>query len=763
MKVSNQRGSSLMTLVVTVSMLSILGMSILALTLSHFQLQQVKKKEIFSIYAVESGLEKAYAGMMQMVQEESKAAHEDAKTKTLAELEKQRIQYEKYKQYQEDDESEYAELPAFYKEDGTINEDTVKTWSSERYRESYASLMNGEITTIATTQKDGWAEFLPESISNDLPTTDNKAESGKRVNVQIDVDNVSGNYKPFTTTPDPVAVMELPIKSTYQQKDLKEHNIKATLKIGIPPYEASLSQLGQVDPKTPDILLTKALTAENNIVVNGGSVDVKGNIYAKGTGLTTEDYSGVVVGNKDVAKIDAQLKVNGQVVTGSSLHTGYGQSKIEVTGNVYAKSVGTDPVIGGSNIKVTGNVSTKNDLSLNGEKSIVQIDGNYYGFSDGSETANPTANSSSSIILNSADVGEVEGSKLEITGQVFIAGVAFSNVPDDADKEVESGTSIALLGNERAYGTFLKKKTMEDYLINTGDAEKFEGNNICFEEKLPLLIAEKYGCGKDANGDPQTFNSKDRADYFYYAAKQDRKLRLTTPDAAIINFGGTDGVTFTTIDSVKYSLGATIFNNDVFPATPNVDDLEETKKTIRNDYNKQVNKFGDSSTGDLLVQDTIDNHFNFANTADFSSADVAGVDVSAVNKLTIVRTNNDIVHVRGSNAGTTGITTPSSNVFDFSNSSIVEGVIVSTGDVYFLGDVQFKGVVITKGSIYFDGNSKITNDATTTVNIKETIKNTPALRRGFGLTAPLNPFFNDEQDTNNLRQIVRMENWRVVE
>ncbi|WP_435791655.1 hypothetical protein, partial [Clostridium sp.] len=300
--------------------------------------------------------------------------------------------------------------------------------------------------------------------------------------------------------------------------------INATYEINIAKYNVQYNLLPTQIVKIPkNPAWSKALMVNGDMKINEGSVII---------GKESEDSdldsnnTGIYVSGKetgiDLQNNTASLKVIGNVVTNKNLMLSYDaintttNNNVEVNGNIYARNIiiakktTTDEqsddtseleAIGGEIHTVgidairDGSVYLMDDLEINRGISTVDIAGSYYGVSDGSEGERNNSDNSSAIIINTEDIGnkkEVDKdgnifidpisyeSNLTIGKNLYIAGTSYIKLADD--KKYQTGESISIVGNYRAYTEPLTNPTNP----------QFKKDSVIFEYIDPLTLVTKY-------------------------------------------------------------------------------------------------------------------------------------------------------------------------------------------------------------------------------------------------------------------------------
>ena len=823
---SSKKGSTLVMVLVTMSVLSIMGIAILSLALMNFKVQEIEKKRRFALYAAEAGLEEAYALTAQKVQETNDMATNNAKNDLDLEVKSQRAQYQAWLEAQHsedpDDDDDYS-LPEFYTSSGALKEEVVTAWVEKRHRELYVKRLQG----YEETEEQGLKEIIERKSENNQwgQNLELAKQNGKEQNPPT-LRLLEETYTPFFTTEqelsslDENSKMSFVLQSNYTHKDGMQKEIEVTLKVGIPKYNLPFAVQTKVAKLKPNILWTKALAAGRNIEVTGGEVFVQGDVYAFGTKPSNsrsinnnEDFGGIIVGKDE---IKGALNIQGDVATNSYIHSLFNNSTIDINGSVYADSIVIHEGVDRSNITIRGQANTRDDIELNGTKSKIHIMGDYYGFTDGSEdsqsegVAENIHSQSSSIIINSSDIGR--GSSLQIDGQIFLAGTVFVDLSTEkngvyVERGYKTGESVSIKGNYLAYGKYLNDSFLRSYFGE--EAKKFRVDNIFFEAFDPLVMARAFWSEQTKEDgsieiEPQAFTTFDSADYFYYAAKQEERELQTEEiqeEDKWINLGGTQGIVFNDNDEenskIIYSLGATISNGRVYPKKIGL------QGSIENDiklpkwkrYYNQIVQLGNLALVNDLLNDSeedsltipeesniMQNRFQFSSDYSSKTQDTYENEVIAVNK------SYAPIYIYGN-----GSTAVAGDLrWDFSNEDAkIKGVIVSKGDVHFIGAINFSGTVITEGDIIFEGQGikRIENRSMESIqHIANTIYSTEALRNGFApeeivqtnfITLPndLNKdengnivvydskaMFDDEgkKKYNSIKEIVKFTNWKLI-
>lgn len=528
-----------MIVLVVMSVLMILGTAMLSLALSSYKFRALEQNKKTSLYASEAGLDEAYEIMGKFVQygieQGNKAVGEyDKNFESLIKVERYKVEHEKP--------SDYID------KDGIITNSTVADDRKRVFEEGYkvSTIQSSTINYMeddirldincydkgaAVTEK-GYKDFIETGLSSGqgIFSPDDKLSQGGinnlvkqlnsylyKINVALDdkKENIKVDAKKITEIFDGDNPIVIRIKSSYTHNSIPKI-ISATYEINIAKYNVQYNLLPTQIVKIPkNPMWSKALMVNGDMRINGGNVTI-GNVNEGGA--SDANNTGIYVAGKetgiDLNNSSSILKVIGNVVTNKKLILSYNgentseNKNVDVTGNIYARNVIIDKntVTQGNGTSVLeakggkiytskiddirdGSVYIMDDLEINGEKSTVDIAGSYYGVSDGSEGARNNHDNSSSIIINTEDIGNrvdknnnilTNNSALTIGKNVYIAGTSYINLSNNI--KYQTGESISIVGNYRAY---------TEPLTNPSNTQ-FREDNVIFDYLDPLTLVTRY-------------------------------------------------------------------------------------------------------------------------------------------------------------------------------------------------------------------------------------------------------------------------------
>jgi hypothetical protein len=459
-----KRGSTLVVVVVTMTIIFITGTAILSLTASNYKMRINESKRLQNLYEADSGLDVVENIIIKTAQEAIKYA--DKKVK---------------EEFTKSDINNSDEINSLFK-------DKFYEFLSLNKKDNldimqYLILNKKVITTV---NDDGSVDLESyREVSEDKDYIIEIPEDGYLVNTN------GGEIENIT----------IDIKSTFETKDEELKNkrtVSSRFTIVAPEYNADISVI-DIYP----VFDGKAITADGDMKAEGNAeLSISGDIWIKGQdsslnydnpSFTFDKYNGGIELN------NIKFNIDGNIYTANTFHLNNGvKENSEVNGDIYAKNIYIGKDLNStisSNNKITfkKDVIVNNDLAMNTTNSSIIIENNFYGINDKTtdpSTANTALNSSSIIVNESA------GSELIVNKDSYILGVAYLNATDFQGNKYQTGESVAVKGNYLAY------TDVEDVL----DGE----NNVTLKYYTPLQLLESINGSSDTNT---------KADYFieYYS------------------------------------------------------------------------------------------------------------------------------------------------------------------------------------------------------------------------------------------------------
>ncbi|SMB95014.1 hypothetical protein SAMN00017405_0310 [Desulfonispora thiosulfatigenes DSM 11270] len=739
-------GSTLVLVLFFLSILSMLGITILSVSTVNLKMKVVDKNAKNSLYLAESGLQEAYAEIGKVIEKGIDVGNEkvDEKLNEFIEEEKKKEEESREKAALDpENKIEIYESP-YLTDEGFIDQErlekdkknTMINWFREGYTTSVnekleGTILNGKNYNIVDKDIDSSNAQVsiiePISLyqiinqeSEDSEKEPDAEESKDKIENEI-VDEKIKEYRNYQIT----------LLSEFTHKEI-EKDVRATFILKVPDYRAAYFSDYTVVQLDENILWKKSLTTEKNIFVEDDNVTIKGDIYAYGTAENGSTKGGIIVGNEGKG---VNLSVyNGQVATNEYLLTNDSNSSITLNnGDLYCKILEIPEKT--KNCAVTidkGTVNTLDDIELNGENAKIVINGSYFGFTEGSNSSHHEE--SSSIVINSPDLGS--GTSLKITGEeipgydtetsqlvgndyysekyndknnkifgygIIIGGTGYiSELKDELDQkyDYQTGESVCIKGNYVAYTQYLKDLTRKG---------KFHPDNIIINYFPPLFLANKYFL---SGGTEELYTVVDKSEYFQHYKNDYYGLNL--------NLGSENGLQ---LENVRHSTGVYISKNNIFSSKYN-NDIASIFTEKNEDYQYYVNKMSDPQVVTLSNEGRV---FNGLGTRTMIT------DQFAFTNNIIINEANELIRIN--NSPDISITI---------NEDIKKGIIITKGDVYIKGKVNFRGTIVAEGNIYFQdkGAKKITHDEN---YLRQTISKNETLRDQFKNNGKTQSFVTDSK------------------
>ena len=486
-KLKNNKGSTMLMLVMSVSIISVLGVAILGVTLMNYKIKKANTDMKYSFYMSESGLDRAYAAAYAVILDSIDEANKKAQ-KTIDE----EFTNDKLMEILLNDDP--AEINDKLEVDDAAGEYTFK--------QSY----------IDEQAKIAFEDKYMEEIEADIEAALLGVGYGGSGDDEILTISLSPpNFGAFN----PITPLTIPVSSEYENKAsdiVRKTNVDIV--IGVPDYNKSYTVVTQTMEVNP--YWTKVLTARN-LNINSDDTSFNGEVFV---------YKDTNVGISANVEFKKDLAVKNHINLDA-----YGvlNSRNVYTNGIYLKGAGakfTADKEEDSSVSYSG-VMVEDDLELNAAGQVVTINGPYYGFAT-SLLREDTDNSA--IIINHKDA------KLKITGDLFLYGTSY--IKDIANKYA-TGESLSVKGNYIAYTTGLNS---DDVSGITGGEELVE-DKIIFDyysyTPLPRL-AERFkdGGGELAVSDKAKYlkaYSKNHSDSLFLGSEDAEgwSIKLTGPEKAL--------------------------------------------------------------------------------------------------------------------------------------------------------------------------------------------------------------------------------------
>lgn len=714
----SKKGSTLVLVLVTLSILSILGTAIISLSVINFKMKIVDKNAKTSFYLAEAGLEEAYAFIGKEIEGAIDAGNKSVKDNLSEFIENERKK-ERFDPPEETTLKELDDSVFIIGIDGygEVDQEKIIPVIEEWFRLGFANHINNNLADELGSHSYGNVDLENDLLNHSYGNVDNADDSITKVKVEGETKvykthapiRIASNGKPSSAVdmkqgkPVPYEIMVL---SSFKHNNITKQ-VKGRFTIKIPKYNASYYVKNVKAELDENILWKKAITTENNLYITGENVTINGDVYAYGTKPSnlkeSREFGGIVVG----AEKKGSATINGDAVTNSYIHTNYDDSKLIINGNAYCNSLVVQEETSGSSIIVQNSTYTKDDIELNGRKARIEIDGDYYGFSDGSnkkekpnkEKPNKekvTHDESSSIVINSKDIEQSNGSSLKIMGDTYIGGTVYIDL---ADVNYQTGESVSIKGNYRAYTEKLSGIADDP---DTTDEDESRYNNVELGSYPPLVLADKFS-------DEKEMTAIDKSKYFSYSSKaKPQNLKLGTSSSIDIN-------------NIEFSTGAYITKGKVSSSEiGNIGEMLHTLQAKQEEYKEHVNNMSDESESDSdervhIRNGVSDHHGKFSFDEEIDLVEDIRIDASGtekiIKKVVYVNKGSNDLYIIGSK-GSKDVRGSNYKIIDVSGAEGIDGIVITEGNVYLRGQLNYRGTIAAEGNVYIEDNQPkaITND-----------------------------------------------------
>lgn len=544
-KLFNKKGSTMIMLVIAIAVISLLGTSILAVTLLNYKIKLANTEMKAAFYLSESGLDKAYANAYDLIVRGVQKA--DEKADSFVDDFTPEKMYELIEEGKTTGDFTYL-LPK------ASGEDIVYSYDENAIQEEAKRIFEQEYKDVIL------AEGVHGSEDDIADVLRNASDADLIVEVTNEPLSFSGN------------TMTVGIESEYTSDKGTKKTTAVNLIVDLPKYNESYT----VETKIVDVnpFWLKALAAENLNIYNSstfkGNVYVEENLNVNSAGINPRFNNNLAVrgytGSGDYLNENKGIRLNASSTTNVS--------------NVFAKNI----LLTASGAKFRADslgskIYVRDDMEINSNNQTVYINGSYYGFSDGSGSSTP--DTSSGININ-----ETSGLNLTITGGLYLHGTSYVDVYNASGYKYQTGESLSVKGNYRAY-----LQPLLNYSLSGGK----DLRNIGFTDYGHLRLADYF-----TDGSPLIYAHK--ADYINYY--QSEYGGLTIP--AGINISGTTRTLGSAINGgVLTPASYDPFNA---AHRKDFDDAEKeyNKQTERLGYDKDVD--GNNITGSLTFSNQINNN-----------------------------------------------------------------------------------------------------------------------------------------------------------
>ncbi len=651
--IKSSKGSTMIIVLMVMLILSLLGTTLISISVSNFKMKIMQQNLKTTIYLSESGLEQAYELIGEAIEDSIIEGND------YAEMQSTQFIEDELKKFETDEEGNLIRESKWVYINGKIREEKqddyeekLEDWFTKGYKRAFNDYEKKEEGNYKSL-----INLLKTSINYSSPSSD--INTNKPIIELVSETETPNIFEKFTEDSDKNDTYIITLNSKYIHENI-EKTLQTKFVIGVPDFKGQYYVMNKV--KWDEHMLGKVITTEGNLNILGDNVNITGDIYAYGTLEPDEDKieenGGIVVEGKEV-------KISGNIYTHGFIHTNKAYASLTIDGNeIICNTLAIQKNADNSIINIedtSGGVATLytlDDIELyGGGNSQINIKGNYYGFSYGSSGHDQ----SSSIVINSPSIGERNGSRLKIEqdngeGEVVLGGTVYINAMYNGNK-YQTGESVALRGNYYAYTQTMTGLTGDDAIYNKSNIEK--------EYYEPLYLVNSL----INEGRKMTAEDKSKYIYLYY----NNVDKLKDEDKRLIQ---THGVI---LENVIHNVGSIV--NDGTMGTAKTDLLVQLYlDSYRDKYNNYVEGMGIYG---ITSRVKINDRFTF--NQNLGSKNINDGEIIWVNN----NEGEDIV---------------------IPSNSDIDGLIITRGNVIIESNVNYTGVIIAEGNITIEDDVNLIYD-----------------------------------------------------
>lgn len=470
-----KKGASLLVVVAMMAILSVLIVSLLAMTTSGYKLRVDSNNRVEGFYGADSGLEISE----KVLQDYLKANIETSNKAVSSSLDVD----EKNKEFKKS-------FNKFIIEGG-------KSTKLPLY--DNPTLISGEYEYKPLIEEIAINEYYKKFDRKDVST--------ENVKLYYTTDINKSNYQeliyPVTLSEETMALIKgfrLELESEYK-KNSKTRRVAVKFNIDIPDYGKAISK---ADSSSPDIFDYIFAVDGNYELRAGGTVSVLGDIWVKGRETKSDNLienkykNGIVLkSGSDIYK-NPNITWDGNIATASNLEVSDVNLNIGTNGTgahkIFAKNLVVNTE---NNSNLFGNsldVYLYNDFVYNSKSSKLNMK-NLYAINDINNYQNNVTTGdkldeserSSSMIINSNDFGQ--GSNINIGNDMYVLGSSYL----DLTKPYQTGQSVVINGISSPYTV-----RYDDYIYNYDEKGKVhiidtdqQGNELDIFKKADLVLKKR--------------------------------------------------------------------------------------------------------------------------------------------------------------------------------------------------------------------------------------------------------------------------------
>lgn len=523
-----------------------------------------------------------------------------------------------------------------------------------------------------------------------------------------------------------------------------------------------------------------ALIADDQITIAGSGVEVIGSAYAGYNGINTNHSTTSFVGSNIVTRGDIRLEPGSHMTIGNSATRTWAENIVT------ASDVGSDP----STLTLNGNCYVADDLTLNGKNTTVNLNGNFYGYNfkedyTGAASAD-RADFSSSIVING------EGSRLDMTGleYLYLAGRTYISRggAGSVNTDIPMGESLAVRTNQLAYNVPVSYVEFADptspiatgFAVDTNGLRQYAASVGLTEAQVqnrlnttsPIATYRYIDNGHAAYRYYLNFKDEQSANDFFYDYWTANSTKLGAYGA-----GFADAIVIS--DTLNYTLSGDLMVRNTTSGL-NSGFTETRTNIVINDWQAanptagtpagMYHTFSDRiAINYKALQMYLEDFHSSVNSSNVRFKDAFGnIDKSMTpltwNLIDMQKLDDDNVSIDMGTVGTDHLVViDNKSGAEYTTTINDKGLIIATGDVRVMGN--FTGTIIAGGKISFSSISSARVSADENL-VSEIFKNDAAL----GSSSVFTKYFVDNGTVADgvigavqLGNYVSYENWTRTE
>lgn len=747
----DNRGFSLINVIIAVAFIGIMGMLVLYLALHNYQMKVAGIKGKDSFYTAEQALEEIRLGL----QQDAGDAMSRAYIKVM-------------ETYNVDNDSK----------DGVLEEIRQAAFEKGFLEELQKSLQTSDQNGTQQVAQTGQYSMEHLKTYVDLESKINQDKE------TLIVTNPEGK-DPVLEVEETKGMLLKNLKVIYVDPKGLASIIETDIRLGIPKVQFPT-------PSTLPDLMSMIVVAEGGIVCEGqqgSTTTITGSIYAgtidtdKETALKNENATSIWT------KSGASLSITSgdKVVTAAEIKVDNG-SKFSAASGVNLWSRGLR--VNSADVEFLGTTYFADDLTVEkGQRSTVTIQGDYYGYgypstakkslnytqdaaagtTDGRKYDNASdADLSSAIVVNGRDTTlYLSGvNRLLLAGRNYVASSSVASGSDTLNTDVMTGDSISVKGAQLAYLLPYSLLNLDDGTAKSNPMTMTAYNDSGLKDKSASEIVEwdtpvaAWGgktlreIGVDSNNPVQTvfYNGQGGTVYFYLNFSDDAKASAFMSDYYSqqqdkmdqyfsFYFGPDAGITLRNQNSfTRYVTNGNVLTYDGVQSSGSLrnatdpalsDNLSQEEVNLQNTWyalnrkmitsvdllkNDVADSDGITHDESLYTRSVFDNLVNEKQMVQFLEKSgtnlqytfTADADNDNLQAIMVHNGASSTFEVKNESGSSTQTVTGTNTTLKITSSMAEKlRLVICTGDVEIEPGVNFKGIIMAKGKITLDAGAKL--------------------------------------------------------